>query len=100
MKKNYRLLSFRSFFIFFIFIFFRGVSSCGFERGGERPKIPYSRRVFLHSDFFFFTFFLFLKGVSFFFSRGGTENFLFLKKEGCALDTLKTTTTHPRCTPK
>ena len=71
MNKNYRLLSFRSFFIFFIFIFFRGVSSCGFERGGERPKIPYSRRVFLHSDFFF-TFFLFLKGVSFF-SRGGVR---------------------------
>ena len=41
----------------------------------------------------FFSLFLFLKGVSFFFSRGGTENFLFLKKEGSALDTLKTTTT-------
>ena len=93
MNKNYRLLSFRSFFIFFIFIFFRGVSSCGFERGGERPKIPYSRRVFLHSDFFFHFFFIFERG-EFFFSRGGTENFLFLKKEGSALDTLKTTTTH------
>ena len=71
MNKNYRLLSFRSFFIFFIFIFFRGVSSCGFERGGERPKIPYSRRVF-YIQIFFFTFFLFLKGVSFF-SRGGVR---------------------------
>ena len=72
MNKNYRLLSFRSFFIFFIFIFFRGVSSCGFERGGERPKIPYSRRVFFTFRFFFFHFFLFLKGVSFF-SRGGVR---------------------------
>ena len=93
MNKNYRLLSFRSFFIFFIFIFFRGVSSCGFERGGERPKIPYSRRVFFTFRFFFSLFFIFERG-EFFFSRGGTENFLFLKKEGSALDTLKTTTVY------
>ena len=57
MNKNYRLLSFRS---FFIFIFFRGVSPSGFLGGGERLKILYSRRVFLHSDFFlFYTFTLF-----------------------------------------
>ena len=84
MNKNYRLLSFRSFFIFFIFIFFRGVSSCGFERGGERPKIPYSRRVFLHSDFFFHFFFIFERG-EFFFLEGGYGEFSVFKKRGvCA----------------
>ena len=60
MNKNYRLLSFRSFFIFFSFLsFFEGSPSSGFFLGGgERLKILYSRRVFfLHSDFF--TFFIF-----------------------------------------
>ena len=59
-NKNYRLLSFKSFFIFFHFyLFSRGLPLAGvfFLGGGERLKILYSRRVFLHSDFF--TFFIF-----------------------------------------
>ena len=36
MNKNYRLLSFRSFFIFFIFIFFTwGLPLAGFFRAGK-----------------------------------------------------------------
>ena len=143
MNKNYRLLSFRSFFIFFFSFlsFFEGSPSSGFFWVGGEAKntvLPESFFTFRFFHFFFiftlfhfFTFFyifrffhfftflhfynfsevtlvvvfffawgplagfffLFLKGVSFFFSRGGTENFLFLKKEGSALDTLKTTTT-------
>ena len=59
MNKNYRLLSFRSFFIFFSFLsFFEGSPSSGFfSGGGERLKILYSWRVFLHSDFFTFFYF-------------------------------------------
>ena len=58
MNKNYRLLSFRSFFIFSFLSFFEGSPSSGFFLGGgERLKILYSRRVFLHSDFFTFFFF-------------------------------------------
>ena len=59
MNKNYRLLSFRSFFIFFHFyLFLRGLPPAGFfSGGGERLKILYSRRVFLHSDFFTFFYF-------------------------------------------
>ena len=67
MNKNYRLLSFRSFFIFSFLSFFEGSPSSGFFflGGGERLKILYSRRVFLHSDFFFH-FFLFLHFFTFF----------------------------------
>ena len=57
---------------------------------GRKYRTP--GEFFLHSDFFSSLFFIFERG-EFFFSRGGTENFLFLKKEGSALDTLKTTTT-------
>ena len=58
---------------------------------GRKYRTP--GEFFLHSDFFFHFFFIFERG-EFFFSRGGTENFLFLKKEGSALDMLKTTTTN------
>ena len=61
---------------------------------GRKYRTP--GEFFLHSDFFFHFFFIFERG-EFFFSRGGTENFLFLKKEGSALDTLKTTTTATSC---
>ena len=58
MNKNYRLLSFRSFFIFFHFyLFSRGLLAGFFSGGGERLKILYSRRVYF--TFRFFHFFLF-----------------------------------------
>ena len=60
---------------------------------GERGRKYRTPGEFFYIQIFFFTFFLFLKGVSFFFSRGGMENFLFLKKEGGALGTLKYHTT-------
>ena len=65
MNKNYRLLSFRSFFIFFHFyLFSRGLPpAVFFSGGGERLKILYSRRVFFYiqifSLFFIFTLFHF-----------------------------------------
>ena len=60
MNKNYRLLSFRSFFIFFSFLsFFEGSPSSGFfSGGGERLKILYSRRGFFTFRFFHFFFIL------------------------------------------
>ena len=64
MNKNYRLLSFRSFFIFSFLSFFEGSPpSGGFLGGGERLKILYSRRVFF--TFRFFHFFLFLHFFTF-----------------------------------
>ena len=59
MNKNYRLLSFRSFFIFFHFyLFSRGLPPAGFfSGGGERLKILYSRRVFFTFRFFHFFYF-------------------------------------------
>ena len=71
MNKNYRLLSFKS---FFIFIFFRRVSPWRFFRvWGERLKILYSRRVIFYIQIFslflflhFFTFFTFFTFSDFF----------------------------------
>ena len=57
---------------------------------GRKYRTP--GEFFLHSDFFFHFFFIFERG-EFFFLEGGYGEFLFLKKEGSALDTLKTTTT-------
>ena len=62
---------------------------------GERGRKYRTPGEFFYIQIFFSLFFIFERG-EFFFSRGGTENFLFLKKEGSALDTLKTTTTHGR----
>ena len=67
MNKNYRLLSFRSFFIFSFLSFFEGSPSSGFFwGGGERLKILYSRRVIFYIQIFslflflhFFTFYIF-----------------------------------------
>ena len=70
MNKNYRLLSFRSFFIFSFLSFFEGSPSSGFFflGGGERLKILYSRRVFyiqIFSLFFIFTLFHFFTFFTF-----------------------------------
>ena len=60
---------------------------------GERGRKYRTPGEFFYIQIFFFHFFFIFERGEFFFSRGGTENFLFLKKEGSALDTLKTTTT-------
>ena len=80
-NKNYRLLSFKSFFIFFHFyLFSRGLPLAGFFfflGGGERLKILYSRRVF----FFYiqiFSLFLFLHFFTFFTFFTFSDFFTFL----------------------
>ena len=59
MNKNYRLLSFRSFFIFSFLSFFEGSPSSGFffGWGREAKNTVLPESYFLHSDFF--TFFIF-----------------------------------------
>ena len=71
MNKNYRLLSFRSFFIFSFLSFFEGSPPSVFFLGwGERLKILYSRRVLFYiqifSLFLFLHFFTFLHFLDFF----------------------------------
>ena len=84
MNKNYRLLSFRSFFIFSFLSFFEGsvVVVLSEGEGGRKYRTPGE---FFYIQIFFFTFFLFLKGVSFFFLEGGYGEFSVFKKRGeCA----------------
>ena len=70
MNKNYRLLGFRSFFIFSFLSFFAGSPPSGFFGVGERLKILYSQRVFLYiqifSLFLFLHFFTFLHFLHFY----------------------------------